>query len=154
MLGSSQRVGANIYYASVILLFSFQHKHTSFFHSYGKYQKHQQALSLSRLICCSSPSCISDSHSSQSITICQTARVATCPRVSAQAGPSLQWVSSLISLGNVYKFIKPSSRISFLKPPCYVSGFFVTPAAPLYFLRMPSVGTIFMCTTLFFIGPS
>lgn len=61
---------------------------------------------------------------------------------------------SLICLWNLNKFSSPAQGSPFPSHPDNASGFFLRPVASLYFLRMPSMGTIVTCTVIFFIGPT
>lgn len=133
------------------ILFSFQYKHTDFFHPYGKYQEHHQALSFSVLVCCSSPGHIANSHSNSPIPICQTPLLLQDSTSLHRLVPlCMRGCPFLICLWNLYEFLSPAQGFPFLSHPQDVSGSFSRPAAPLCFLRMPSMGNIFTCTIIFF----
>ena len=138
-------------YNSAIFLFSFQYKYTdvSFF---GKISEASLGLvSLPLLVFCSSPSRISYSHSSKSITICQTQRVAICLHGSVHKLVSLcSDCPFLICLWNLYKFSSPTQGSPFPIHPDKVHGLVLRSITKLYFLRTPSMGTIFICAMFFF----
>lgn len=124
------------------------------FHSHGKYQKHHQPLSLSSTYS-AFPSRISYSHLSTSVTICYPHRVSMCLCVPTRLVP-FSATGALLSptCGISRNFPRPAQGSPYLIQPGKVGYLAVRTAASFCFLRMASVGTVFICPVIFFTGLS